>query len=217
MKIIEGNIAAPEARVAIVVARFNSFINDSLVNGALGYSTMSTRTQIFTCTYFLIATALIFTTRIGNMTPGETGYTTLKKQIMLNIKYTATPWNYIAVSSWNKVSAINQEKVYIGTFLPHFYTRFYAPDTVHYLPLTLDQEFFWRKKNHLATQYHIYDDLMTHYKKLIVSGASVYITDAYVSNSAHWGNIFKKYHDTFHMKKVSSDCLDTCSLYQLSL
>ena len=35
MKIIEGNIAAPEARVAIVVARFNSFINDSLVNGAL--------------------------------------------------------------------------------------------------------------------------------------------------------------------------------------
>lgn len=27
MKIIEGNIAAPEARVAIVVARFNSFIN----------------------------------------------------------------------------------------------------------------------------------------------------------------------------------------------
>lgn len=35
MKVIEGNIAAPEARVAIVVARFNSFINDSLVNGAV--------------------------------------------------------------------------------------------------------------------------------------------------------------------------------------
>lgn len=35
MKVIEGNIAAPEARVAIVVARFNSFINESLVEGAL--------------------------------------------------------------------------------------------------------------------------------------------------------------------------------------
>lgn len=35
MKVIEGNIAAPEARVAIVVARFNSFINENLVNGAL--------------------------------------------------------------------------------------------------------------------------------------------------------------------------------------
>ncbi|MGL5155263.1 MAG: 6,7-dimethyl-8-ribityllumazine synthase, partial [Aeromonas veronii] len=35
MKVIEGNIAASEARVAIVVARFNSFINDSLVNGAV--------------------------------------------------------------------------------------------------------------------------------------------------------------------------------------
>ncbi|HGY5235677.1 TPA: 6,7-dimethyl-8-ribityllumazine synthase [Aeromonas salmonicida subsp. pectinolytica] len=35
MKVIEGNIAAPEARVAIVVARFNSFINESLVDGAV--------------------------------------------------------------------------------------------------------------------------------------------------------------------------------------
>ena len=35
MKIIEGNIAAPEARVAIVVSRFNSFINENLVDGAL--------------------------------------------------------------------------------------------------------------------------------------------------------------------------------------
>lgn len=35
MKIIEGNIAAPAARVAIVVSRFNSFINERLVEGAL--------------------------------------------------------------------------------------------------------------------------------------------------------------------------------------
>ncbi|WP_424022292.1 6,7-dimethyl-8-ribityllumazine synthase [Oceanisphaera pacifica] len=35
MKVIEGLMAAPEAKVAIVVARFNSFINDSLVAGAL--------------------------------------------------------------------------------------------------------------------------------------------------------------------------------------
>ncbi|GAA3537015.1 6,7-dimethyl-8-ribityllumazine synthase [Zobellella aerophila] len=35
MKVIEGQIAAPKAKVAIVVARFNSFINDSLVQGAL--------------------------------------------------------------------------------------------------------------------------------------------------------------------------------------
>ena len=35
MKVIEGNIAAPEARVATVVARFNSFINENLVDGAL--------------------------------------------------------------------------------------------------------------------------------------------------------------------------------------
>jgi 6,7-dimethyl-8-ribityllumazine synthase len=35
MNVIEGAIAAPNAKVAIVIARFNSFINESLLAGAL--------------------------------------------------------------------------------------------------------------------------------------------------------------------------------------
>lgn len=35
MKVIEGAIVAPNAKVAIVIARFNSFINESLLSGAL--------------------------------------------------------------------------------------------------------------------------------------------------------------------------------------
>lgn len=35
MNVIEGNVAAPNARVAIVIARFNNFINDSLLAGAV--------------------------------------------------------------------------------------------------------------------------------------------------------------------------------------
>lgn len=35
MQVIEGQVAAPKAKVAIIVARFNHFINDSLVEGAL--------------------------------------------------------------------------------------------------------------------------------------------------------------------------------------
>lgn len=35
MNVIEGNVAAPKARVAIVIARFNNFINDSLLDGAV--------------------------------------------------------------------------------------------------------------------------------------------------------------------------------------
>ncbi|MGF1685943.1 6,7-dimethyl-8-ribityllumazine synthase [Photobacterium japonica] len=35
MKVIEGAIAAPNAKIAIVIARFNSFINESLLAGAL--------------------------------------------------------------------------------------------------------------------------------------------------------------------------------------
>lgn len=35
MKVLEGNVAAPNAKIAIVIARFNSFINESLLEGAL--------------------------------------------------------------------------------------------------------------------------------------------------------------------------------------
>ncbi|GAA5110571.1 6,7-dimethyl-8-ribityllumazine synthase [Orbus sasakiae] len=35
MQTIEGQVAAPKAKVAIIVARFNHFINDSLVEGAV--------------------------------------------------------------------------------------------------------------------------------------------------------------------------------------
>lgn len=35
MNVIEAAVATPDARVAIVIARFNNFINDSLLSGAL--------------------------------------------------------------------------------------------------------------------------------------------------------------------------------------
>ena len=35
MQIIEGNLIAHDARIAIVVSRFNSFINEHLLSGAL--------------------------------------------------------------------------------------------------------------------------------------------------------------------------------------
>ncbi|RWR00644.1 6,7-dimethyl-8-ribityllumazine synthase [[Pantoea] beijingensis] len=35
MKIIEAAVATPDARVAIVIARFNNFINESLLDGAI--------------------------------------------------------------------------------------------------------------------------------------------------------------------------------------
>lgn len=35
MKVLEGAVAAPNARIAVIIARFNSFINESLLEGAL--------------------------------------------------------------------------------------------------------------------------------------------------------------------------------------
>ena len=35
MKVLEGSLVAPNAKVAVVVARFNSFINENLVEGAV--------------------------------------------------------------------------------------------------------------------------------------------------------------------------------------
>jgi 6,7-dimethyl-8-ribityllumazine synthase len=35
MKVLEGTVAAPNAKIAVVIARFNSFINESLLEGAV--------------------------------------------------------------------------------------------------------------------------------------------------------------------------------------
>ena len=35
MKVLEGSVAAPNAKVAVTIARFNSFINESLLEGAI--------------------------------------------------------------------------------------------------------------------------------------------------------------------------------------
>ena len=35
MKVLEGAVAAPNAKIAVVLARFNSFINESLLEGAI--------------------------------------------------------------------------------------------------------------------------------------------------------------------------------------
>ena len=35
MKVLEGSVAAPNAKVAVAIARFNSFINESLLDGAI--------------------------------------------------------------------------------------------------------------------------------------------------------------------------------------
>ncbi|EGQ9507980.1 6,7-dimethyl-8-ribityllumazine synthase, partial [Vibrio parahaemolyticus] len=35
MKVIEGGFPAPNAKIAIVISRFNSFINESLLSGAI--------------------------------------------------------------------------------------------------------------------------------------------------------------------------------------
>ncbi len=35
MKVIEGGVATPNAKIAIVISRFNSFINESLLSGAV--------------------------------------------------------------------------------------------------------------------------------------------------------------------------------------
>ena len=35
MKVLEGSVAAPNAKVAVAIARFNSFINESFLDGAI--------------------------------------------------------------------------------------------------------------------------------------------------------------------------------------
>ncbi len=48
MKVIEGGFPAPNAKIAIVISRFNSFINESLLSGAIDTLSVTVRSVMTT-------------------------------------------------------------------------------------------------------------------------------------------------------------------------
>jgi len=139
-----------------------------------------------------------------------------KKQISLNLKYKEDPWNYIAVTKFNKFFEKKETKnSYLGTFLPPFFVNFYTNNKYIYLPVIESQDFFPEKNGFLA-QMKI-KNINNYYRQLLKQNKKVYVSNYYAANLRNWQERFDSLKNDFQLILKQRGCFDVCNIYQLDL
>lgn len=142
---------------------------------------------------------------------------TIKKQVGLNLKYSETPWNYLAVQHWNdslsQQTNDSSKKIYLGTFLPPYYLYLLNVGEVNVLPLSAEQEFFNDPKE--FTERFETTSITELYTRILQQGGTIYVSPYYVNNVHTWQKDYQTIENAFRLEKVSTGCLEGCNLYQV--
>lgn len=142
----------------------------------------------------------------------------LKSQIMLNLKYTETPWYYIGVdemnSFFNTVSQTDKKQILLSA-LPPYYIDFFSNGKYMLLPLSKDQEF--RQFKEVVWGSNDYSNLIKLYEKYLNSGYDLYISNSGLGNEGYLHVAFNEVKENFKVTQVSSACFNTCNIYKVEL
>jgi hypothetical protein len=143
----------------------------------------------------------------------------LKKQIMLNIKYSETPWYYISVLEMNKYFSSqkveNSKKPILISAMAPFLIDFFSNNNYFLLPLSYGQEF--RNEKETIWGPNDYSDLINLYKKYINDGYQVYVDRYGLGNEVEPNRDYKNIEKNFKLTEVSEGCYGQCNIYKLSI
>lgn len=149
---------------------------------------------------------------------GAASFMRIKYQIVLNLKYAETPWNYLAVKTFNQFfenkSVIDERKPILVTALQPFYIDYFSNKKYKLLPLSKDQEF----TNNSATVWgdEEYSDFIKIYQKYLDEDRELFVTNASLGNEGYLYLGYNLIKDNFNLELVHSGCLDTCNIYKLN-
>jgi len=136
---------------------------------------------------------------------------------MLNLKYSETPWYYLAIVQLNQyfktVPSDGKNPLVISAHPPYF-VDFYSNGNYDLLPLAPDQEF--RDKKNLAWGPNNYSDLIVLYRKYIDNGHDLFIQNSGLGNVAHLTGFYQTIKDNFDFVEVTEGCYNTCNIYKLN-
>ena len=143
--------------------------------------------------------------------------TTLKRQIFNNrLENNEVPWNYMAISSFNKFFDKKNEDVYFGSLLPPFYFYYFSNNNYQYLPISERQE-FGGGRDYLNKVYQKDGNLLSYYERLLESGKHIYISNYYFQNNRYWVEDYKKLETKFVFSEMNNDCMGLCRIYEVKL
>lgn len=143
----------------------------------------------------------------------------LKNQIMLNLRYTETPWYYVSVLEMNKYFTTdkiqNQKKPILISAMAPFLIDFFSNGNYTLLPLSYNQEF--RDAKEIVWGPNDYSDLLKLYTKYLNDGYNVYVSRYGLGNEVYTNHDFQEIIARFDSKLVAKGCYEQCNIYKLSL
>ncbi len=140
----------------------------------------------------------------------------LKSAIMINLKYSETPWWYLSqleMNNYFKNVSYNNKKPILITLASPYLTDNYSNNSYTTLPLNDQQDF----KNNMEKIWgqNNYDDLIILYKQKLKENNQVYITNYGVNAANHFKHSYQQIKDNFNLTLVQSGCYNLCNIYQL--
>lgn len=141
----------------------------------------------------------------------------LKTAIMVNLKYSETPWWYLAqkeVDSYFENTDSNK-KPYLATLTAPFFSDNYSSRNYVPLPLSTQQDFaeyfekIWGKGD--------YTNLIKLYTEKLENGDEVYVTNYGVNAAGHFEDSYKEIFNNFKTTEVHTGCYNLCNIYKLSI
>lgn len=143
----------------------------------------------------------------------------LKKQIMLNIKYSETPWYYVSIQKLNSYFIFDKfndgKKPVVISAMPPYLIDFFSNGNYTLLPLSYEQEF--RDSKTLVWGPNDYSDLPKLYTKYIKEGYPVYVERYGLGNESYTNRDFKIIENRFKLTKVLEGCFEQCNIYSVEL
>lgn len=142
----------------------------------------------------------------------------LKSAVMINLKYSETPWWYLSQLEMNNyfdnLEKTNKKPILITLSAP-FLTDNYSNLDYTTLPMNNEQDFHGSFEKVWGP--NDYSNLIELYKQKINEGYRVYITNYGVSAAGHFQQSYKEIEANFNLNEAQTGCYNLCNVYQLEL
>lgn len=147
-----------------------------------------------------------------------TKVTFLKNQIMLNLKYTETPWYYLAIKDLNNFFSNQQSthQPFLITAISPYLIDFYTNQHYSLLPLSEEQDFYQKASTVWGENYD-YSNLINLYHSLLISGHELYLSNYALGREKAKHEDFQRIMASFDTELVQEGCYQLCNIYRIKL
>lgn len=138
----------------------------------------------------------------------------LKLQLALNLKYSETPWWYVASGNLNDFSSnISNDKTAYITAIPPYLLDYYVAQDIAFLPLTKTHDF--SNNREALYGYHDYTSLPDLYEEYIAKGYTLFVASYGLGNVQERRDDFQLIQDNFTLTLLEEGCHGACNIYKL--